>query len=109
MGKTLQAKLQLSKCMFLAQHWALSPQHTAQATDQGQTHALQIQQKQELCKLSVLLQSAQSLQEEEPQTTPYDLSIWVQVNPHVHLNTFQEERKRDKSVISSVTPKNSEL
>lgn len=42
MGDALQAKLQLSKCMDLAQCLTLAA-HNTQATSQGQTHALQIQ------------------------------------------------------------------
>lgn len=82
--------------------------HNTQAADQGQRHALQIHHQQNLGKRSVPLQSPQTLREGEPQTTLYDLCIWGGVNPHVQPVTFQDGRKRDKSLCLSVSPENAE-
>lgn len=40
------------------------------------------------------------------QTSLHDLYVAVQVTPHVHQNTFQEERKRDGVSCSSLTTEN---
>lgn len=76
MGDTLQAKLQLSKCIFPAER--LAPKaHNTQATDQGQTCALQIQR--ELGELSVPLKM---------------LRRSGRGNPQLHSVTFTSEFKR---------------
>lgn len=81
-----------------------------------QTHALKTQHQEELAELDILLQSTRTLGEagEEggggggPQTTLHDLYVGVQVTPHVHHNTFQEEKKRDGISCSSLTTENTD-
>lgn len=79
----------------------------------GQTHALKTQHQEELAELDILLQSTRTLGDAGkggggPQTTLHDLYVGVQVTPHVHHNTFQEEKKRDGISCSSLTTENTD-